>query len=139
YIAAALAMTWWAQRSDRKNERVWHTALPAFLATIGFVWCAYAAPGVESIIALTVTSVGIYGTLGPFWGLPALFLRGTAAAVVFALINSVANTGGFVGPAGMGWLKDVTGGYEAGLIAFAAAALMDGILIFVVARSLKSR
>jgi hypothetical protein len=35
---------------------------------------------------------------GPFWPLPSKFLTGAAAAGGIALINSIANLSGFVGP-----------------------------------------
>ena len=51
-----------------------------------------------AIAAITFASIGIYSALGPFWAVPPLFLRGTAAAAGIALINSIGNLGGFVGP-----------------------------------------
>ena len=51
-----------------------------------------------SIVLLTVITVAVYATYGPFWSLPSLFLTGQSAAVGLAAINSVANLGGFIGP-----------------------------------------
>jgi ACS family tartrate transporter-like MFS transporter len=48
------------------------------------------------------------------------FLAGSAAAAGIALINSVGNLGGFLGPYLMGWLKEQTIHYTAGLLALAA-------------------
>ena len=46
----------------------------------------------------SIAAFGIWGTLGPFWAMPTALLRGTAAAGGIALVNSIGNVGGFVGP-----------------------------------------
>jgi MFS transporter, ACS family, tartrate transporter len=61
--------------------------------------------------------------------MPPQFLGGTAAAAGIALINSIGNLGGFVGPAIIGALHDLTGGYTGGLLALTAALLMEAILV----------
>jgi nitrate/nitrite transporter NarK len=59
-------------------------------------------------------------------------LGGTAAAGAFALINSVGNLSGFLGPGMVGWLRQSTGDYRAGLWMCVAvpliAALSMGLL-----------
>jgi ACS family tartrate transporter-like MFS transporter len=53
-----------------------------------------------------------------------------------AFINSVGTLGGFVGPYAVGWLRDATGSFSAGLLAMAAllalATAMSWSLRFVV-------
>jgi len=62
-----------------------------------------------------------------------MFMAGSGAAVGIALINSIGNLGGFVGPYAIGWLKTRTGSYAGGLYAvagaFAASALVTFILL----------
>ena len=48
--------------------------------------------------------------------MPTLFLSGPAAAAGIATINSIGNLGGFVGPYGIGYIKDTTGSAYAGLL-----------------------
>jgi MFS transporter, ACS family, tartrate transporter len=38
--------------------------------------------------------VGFYGSKGPFWAMPPMFLSGTALAGGIAWINSIGNLGG---------------------------------------------
>jgi hypothetical protein len=47
------------------------------------------------------------------------FLQGAAAAAGMACVNSVGNLGGFFGPYMIGWLKDATGSFTAGLYGLA--------------------
>ena len=48
--------------------------------------------------------------LPPFWCIPSMLLTGTSAAAAIGLINALGNTGGFIGPYLVGFLKDKTGG-----------------------------
>src|SRR5688572_32169322 len=61
------------------------------------------------------------------------FLRGTAAAGGIALVNSVGNVGGFIGPILVGWIRDSTGQFAPGLLTLA------GILVVGAARSEERR
>ena len=58
---------------------------------------------------------GLYGIWGPFWAMPGEFLTGFSAAAGMALINSVGNLGGFVGPSAVGWITERTGSFYGGL------------------------
>ena len=66
--------------------------------------------------------------LPTFWTLPTGFLTGSAAAGGIALINSIGNLGGFVGPYAIGWIKDATGETTLGLVVLAACLIMAGIV-----------
>ena len=50
-------------------------------------------------------------------------------------MNSIGNLGGFVGPYVVGWIKDATGSFEAGLYFLAACALASAIIAFFGVRS----
>ncbi|MEZ5420822.1 MAG: hypothetical protein R2708_26245 [Vicinamibacterales bacterium] len=96
-------------------------AVPALIGAAGFAVAATAGgSAIVSLAALSVAAFGIWGALGPFWALPAAFLRGTAAAGGLALVNAIGNIGGFVGPALVGYARDATGTFSAGLWVLAA-------------------
>jgi nitrate/nitrite transporter NarK len=59
-----------------------------------------------------------------------VFLTGTAAAGAIALINAIGNLGGYVGPFVVGWIKDSTNSFEAGLYFLAACALLGAVITF---------
>jgi nitrate/nitrite transporter NarK len=63
-----------------------------------------------------------------FWTMPAALLSGTAAAAGIALINSIGNIGGFVGPYLVGLVKDATGSTDGGLVALALILLGGAVL-----------
>jgi len=58
-------------------------------------------------------------------------LSGTAAAAGIAVINSVGNLSGFVGPYAMGWIKDATGSFAGGLLLIAAFAVISMVIVLV--------
>ena len=123
FLAAAIAMVVVGRHSDRTGERRYHVAFCAVAAAVGFVLAAMTSNPVLAIAGLTLAAAGNFSTLGPFWAIPPLFLTGTAAAAGIALINSIGNLGGFLGPYLMGYLKDRTHSYKPGLVCDAAALL----------------
>jgi ACS family tartrate transporter-like MFS transporter len=44
-------------------------------------------------------------------------------------VNSVGNVGGFVGPFLMGWIREATGGFTAGLLTLAAALVCGAVIV----------
>ena len=134
YLIAAVAMVLWGRHSDVTGERMWHVCAPACLGAAGFLASALATDPYVSLVALTCGAVGIYAALPVFWTLPTVMLSGTAAASGIALINSVGNLGGYLGPYAVGWLKDWTGGYAAGLVVLSGAMLGAGLLVLLTPR-----
>ena len=67
--------------------------------------------------------------LGPFWALATSVVGGTGAAAGIALINSVGNVGGFVGPYLLGWVLDTTRSFTAGLVVIGAILIAGGALV----------
>jgi MFS transporter, ACS family, tartrate transporter len=59
---------------------------------------------------------------------PSGLFPGSAAAGGIALINSIGNLGGFVGPYAIGWVKDATGETTLALVALAACYIMAGLV-----------
>ena len=105
----------------------------------GFALAATARNPYSAVAGLTLAFAGSKATLPPFWALTTTFLRGAAAAGGIALINSVGNLGGFVGPTIMGVMKDKTGSEASGLVLLGVCYLTVAGLAFVVPTRLASR
>ena len=130
YVSATVGLVVVGARSDRTRERRWHVAVPCLIGATGFVLTALApATPAVALTTLSIAAFGIWGTLGPFWAIPTALLRGTAAAGGIALVNSIGNVGGFVGPYLMGWIRDATGGFTAGLLALAAILVVGALIV----------
>jgi MFS transporter, ACS family, tartrate transporter len=89
---------------------------------------------VYSTALLCLLAAGVCSFLGPFWALPSEFLTGFSAAAGIALINSVGNLGGLVGPYMIGAIATRTGSLYAGL-AFAGTPLfLSALLAFALGK-----
>jgi ACS family tartrate transporter-like MFS transporter len=114
--------------SDRRAERRWHIVFSLILAAIGCSLAAIANNVTMVLLAFSIAAIGVWAVIGPFWALATSFLSGAAAAGGIALINSMGNIGGFLGPYLMGWFKHVTTGYGAGLAVTAGILLLGALL-----------
>jgi MFS transporter, ACS family, tartrate transporter len=129
FLFGSIATIVWARHSDRRRERLYHTALPAFLAAAGLGVCIAISSPVLTMVALTVAALGIFAIRGPYFALVAEDFAGTTAAPAIAWIDTFASLGGFIGPTIVGWLRQTTGGYTWPLFALAFLSLLGGVII----------
>jgi MFS transporter, ACS family, tartrate transporter len=129
---AMIVMVLVGAHSDRTGERRWHVAGSAFLAALGWTLAAVSLSPWFFVFALMVTSAGMKSMLPTFWSLPTSFLSGTAAAGGIALINSVANLGGLLGPTIIGQVEEATGAYSYGMATMAVILCAGGALVLFV-------
>jgi ACS family tartrate transporter-like MFS transporter len=134
YTAACIAMVFWGRHSDRKVERLWHVALPALAGATALLASAVSPSTPLAFGFLVLAAMGIYAALPAFWALVTQGMRGVAAAAAIALINSIGNLGGFLGPAAIGFARDSTGSHVASLVLIAACLLMTAAVTLTVFR-----
>jgi ACS family tartrate transporter-like MFS transporter len=135
YIIGTVGLIIWGWSSDRKPERRWHLIVASTLAAVGLVFAGWTGASYWALLGMSAATVGIYGSRAAFWPMPSIFLTGTAAAGAIALINAVGNLGGYVGPFAVGWIKDSTGSFQAGLYFLAACSLACAVITFFAARA----
>lgn len=109
-VISMLSMLAVGASSDRRDERFYHAATSGVLIAVGFAGAALIAQPVLRIAFLALVLIGANNMLPPFWCIPSMVLTGTSAAAAIGLINALGNTGGFIGPYLVGFLKDKTGG-----------------------------
>jgi MFS transporter, ACS family, tartrate transporter len=114
--------------SDRTGERRAHSAIPLVVVAAGFAMIAVGGAA-WTIGGLFTVAVGINAFLPAFWCIPSAMFTGAAAAAAIALINSVGNLGGYLGPMLLGRAKDATGSYRLGMIALGALSLVAAALV----------
>ncbi|HEY0263497.1 MAG TPA: MFS transporter [Granulicella sp.] len=130
-FVAIAAMIAWARHSDATQERTWHVVIPCALACLGFVWAGSTHTLAGVILALMVVNIGVSSAKAPLWAMPGMFLSGASAAAGIAMINSIGNLGGFIGPYLIGWLKDKWGSYAGGLYAVGAMLALSAVLMLL--------
>ncbi len=133
-VVAVAAMVLWARHSDRTGERTWHVVLPCVLACVGLLLAGNASTALFVVLSLVIVNVGISSAKAPLWAMPSTFLSGAGAAAGIAMINSLGNLGGFVGPFVIGWLKNTTGSYAAGLYVVAASLALSAVVTLMLSR-----
>ncbi len=130
-VAGLAAMILVSHSSDRRLERRYHVALPALVAAIALSLLGTAPSPVVSMALLCLLAAGVYSYIAPFWALPNEFLTGYSAAAGIALINSVGNLGGLVGPTAVGFFAQRFGKLTAGLAFVAIPLLMAAALVLL--------
>jgi ACS family tartrate transporter-like MFS transporter len=135
YIVGIVGLLAWGWSSDRTHERRWHLIAASTIGALGFAFAAWAGASYWALIGMSAATIGIYGSRAAFWPMPSMFLTGTAAAGAIALINATGNLGGYFGPFIVGWIKDSTGSFEAGLYFLAACSLACALITLVAARA----
>ena len=130
FVLSLAAMVLVGRHSDRTGERKWHAAACALTAASGLLVAAL-FPGHFPllVLSLALSELGHRSTLAVFWAIPSIFLAGSAAAAGIALINSIGNLGGAVGPTVVGWLRGGSGSYTSGLLFLTACLVLQAALI----------
>jgi predicted MFS family arabinose efflux permease len=129
HLCAIVAMALVGISSDRTGERRWHLAGSALAAAIGWGLVAWGPTPLVAMAGLCLAQSGMMSMLPVFWTLPSVFLSGVAAAGGIALINSVANIGGFFGASILGFM---------GLWSMAAILMFGSLLTATALRSWNS-
>jgi MFS transporter, ACS family, tartrate transporter len=109
--------------SDRTDERPLHVAVPLLISAAGFLGCALFRQPIFAVLSLALIPMGHCAAYGPFWSMPTRFLTGASAAAGIALVVTIANVGGFIGPTIIGAMKNRFGTH--GPSVFAARGVCD--------------
>lgn len=136
YFFATIGLLVWAKHVDRTGKGIFNLTVAMLLAGLALLVALQMDTLVAALAGITLALVGTIAGKTIFYTLPGKFLRGQAAAGGIALINSIGAFGGFVGPYLMGFLKDYTGSFTAGLmvmgcIMFVAAAMVMSLRLFL--------
>ena len=140
YLLAIPTVFLIARSSDRRSERVWHTAIPLLVSASGFAVAAMADNPFVVIAGLSAVVCGLIGTYGPYYSLASSFFAGPAAPGAIALVNLMCTgLGGFLGPNIIGLLKEGTGSYAGGMLALAGGLVLSVIFLLVLGRVMAAR
>jgi MFS transporter, ACS family, tartrate transporter len=140
YLAALGAMMLTGRSSDKSNERRYHAALPLIAGAVSFLLLGGHSTGsvVLTVALWSIVASAINSFWAPFWALPNEFLAGFSAAAGIALINSLGNLGGFVGPYAMGAANKMTGSFRGGLAFAGLSWFLSAALLLLLPRRTQS-
>jgi MFS transporter, ACS family, tartrate transporter len=128
YAFATAAMIWWALVVDKSGKKIGNLTIACGLGAVGLVVSVLSDSLAIGLIGLTIALIGITSARAVFWTIPTRFMTGVGAASGLAFINSIGVAGGYFGPELMGTLKELTGGYLAGLLTMAGILAASTLL-----------
>ena len=124
YLFATVGMLLWARLVDRRGQKIYNLMAALILGAVGLALSVVFTSLLPALACLSLALVGTISARTVFYTIPQGFLTGAAAAGGIAFINSVGAFGGFVGPYMVGFLKDTTGSFDAGMIGMAVILIV---------------
>jgi cyanate permease len=127
-VLAAAAMLATGVLCDRTGERCLSASAAALLTAIGYSGAALLPSPLGRVACIVLVNVGVMSFTVAFWSVSSRLLRGVAGAAGIALVNSLGNVGGLVGPYMIGLVKDSTGSTSAAFLLLAATSFVAAAL-----------
>jgi ACS family tartrate transporter-like MFS transporter len=125
YVFGTIAIIGFGQLSDRLGERFWILTGTCACGAVGMAIGGLLHDSIWVLAGFSLATFGFYGMKSPFWPLPSTVLSGPALAAGLAYINAIGNFCGYLGPIVVGYTKDATGSFEAGIYVLALSSLVS--------------
>lgn len=116
--------------SDRTGERKLHAAGVLIICGIALLGSSLTLSTPFISIAFILLAQGLWGGFSPvFWSIPPIVISVSIIGAATGMINGLGNLGGFAGPYLFGYLIDITGSTQKGLMFIVAVQLLAGVLL----------
>lgn len=130
FAAAALWQVLFSFHSQRRGEKRWHIVgswlvAGAFMFSMPAAMTASPAAGMGVLVCTTMFIYGAFSVSSSY----VMQLLGAERATGGAIMNSLGNLGGFVGPYVIGALKDATGSYHPSMYMMAAGLVIAAAVV----------
>lgn len=129
FVFGCIAMVYWGRRSDARQERVWHTVVPALVAGVALLGGALLTSGPMQLLAVCVAATGIYALKGPFLTIVSGAFPDSRAAAGIALVTTLGNLSGFAAPYMVGLIIEATDSYRPGLAALGVQSVVGALVL----------
>ena len=130
-LAGVLGTVIISRSSDRTGDRKKHLAFVYAMSALAIAGSAYAPNPIVAYLLLCVTGLFIYAGNPLFWSLASSFQKGAAGAATIALINTIAQFGGLIGPWTIGMVRSATGNFNLALLTIAGFLVIATIIALV--------
>ena len=114
--------------SDRTGDRKKHLAFVYGMSALAIAGSAFAPSPVLAYALLCVTGLFIYAGNPLFWSLASSFRTGAAGAATIALINTIAQFGGLIGPWTIGLVRAHTGDFHWALLTISGFLVVSVVI-----------
>jgi MFS family permease len=130
YILGATAMVLISRQAERSGKHRTYAVWVSIIAAVGLLLCTLFPHNlVFTLAGIAIAVGGSLTAIALFWGFPGTYFTGATAAAGIAIINSVGNLGGFIGPYLLGALTTLFGSPRYGLMILGASLLLSGLLM----------
>jgi ACS family tartrate transporter-like MFS transporter len=116
---------------DRTSDKRLLCGAVLMIAAIGVAGVGWVGSSWWVLLPASLMAFFLEAFRPTFWSLPSMFLSRSGAAAGIALINSVGNLGGVMGPMAVGWLRDATHSFAAGLFFVAFVTAIAACLVIL--------
>jgi MFS family permease len=130
FIIGAIALLVVARHSDKSGERRKHASAAMSLGGL-FILLAVAVIPHSLLLAfafITLSGIGAYGPMGPFWAIPTETLPAKTVGSVMGFVNAIGNLGAYFAPLIVGDLNKITGNFVSGFAYLGAITVVGGAL-----------
>lgn len=130
YILGATAMVLLTRRAERIGKHRSYSVCVSIIAGLALIICTLFPHNLFLTLAgIAIAVGGSLTSIALFWGFPGAYFTGATAAAGIAIINSIGNLGGFIGPYLLGSLTTMFGSPRYGLMMLGGSLLLAGILM----------
>jgi MFS family permease len=129
YIGTMIGMYSIGRLSDKSGKRKRFVTIPllglalSLLLSVVFkneVWLSFSC--------LVLAGAFLQAAASVFWTIPTLLFTASVAGAARGAINALGNLGGFLGPFLMGWLEDVFGSTDYGVLALVGFLVISAVI-----------
>ena len=137
-VIALIGQVIWGHSSSRTGEKRWHIAIAMLIGAVGLAGAPFITNPLLSLVFITLVAVGVNSAMGIWWSVPTTFLSGAAAAGATAMINSLANLGGYFGPYMLGFVKTQTGTTDLGYFILSGGLVISAVLMVTMKQNIST-
>jgi len=135
YIITLICMFLVSCHSDQKGERLYHIVILFLIAGAGLTLDQISIDPLISLLGITIALSGIISIIGPFWSYVLSVLTPDEQPVGVAVINSIGNLGGFVGPVITGYLITVFKTLDSGWPVITFILCLGAVMIYLAGKT----
>ena len=132
-LVALVVLPLWTLRSDRRQERTWHTVAALAAAALGWVLVLVSTEPLFRLPGLILMTAGAFTAMAVFWTIPTMALSSRASPAGIGLISSAGIAASIITPLVVGVLKDRMGNFTGG-VTYALALLVVCIVVVLALR-----
>jgi len=129
YIGTMIGMYAIGRLSDKSGKRKRFVTIPLLgLALSLLLSVVYKNEVWLSFSCLVLAGAFLQAAASVFWTIPTLLFTASVAGAARGAINALGNLGGFLGPFLMGWLEDVFGSTDYGVLALVGFLVISAVI-----------